>query len=256
MNSPLSDFTGKVALVTGAGTGIGRATAVLLGSRGARVAVHCRSSREGALDAIHEIEGGGGTAALFQADLTRPSEVEAMAQEIESTLGPVDVLINNAGSLLGRCLILDMTDAQWDDLVATNLTTVFLACRTFARGMAARGSGSIVNNASIAGRNGGGVGCAAYGAAKGGVIAFTKGFAKEMAPHGVRVNAVNPGVIDTPLHERYTTSEQMDRIVPNIPLGRVGTSAETAEAIAFLASDAARYITGESIEVNGGMWMD
>jgi 3-oxoacyl-[acyl-carrier protein] reductase len=113
-----------------------------------------------------------------------------------------------------------------------------------------------VNNASIAGRNGGGAGCAAYGAAKGAVIAFTKGFAKEMAPLGVRVNAVNPGVIDTPLHEAYTSEEQMGQIVRNIPLGRAGTPEETAEVIAFLASDAARYLTGECIEVNGGMWMD
>jgi 3-oxoacyl-[acyl-carrier protein] reductase len=122
--------------------------------------------------------------------------------------------------------------------------------------MVERKSGVIVNNASIAGRNGGGAGCAAYGAAKGAIITFTKGFSKEMAPHGVRVNGVNPGVIDTPLHDQYTTPEQMDRMISNIPLGRVGTAEETAEVIAFLASDAARYLTGETIEVNGGMWLD
>jgi len=168
----------------------------------------------------------------------------------------VEILINNAGSLLGRRRILDMDDAMWREVIDTNLTSVFLACRAFAPGMVARGRGAIVNNASIAGRNGGGTGCAAYGAAKGGVIAFTKGFAKEMAPHGVRVNAVNPGVIDTPLHERYTSGEQMDRLVASIPLGRTGTADETAEAIVFLASDGARYITGETIEINGGMLVD
>ena len=250
------DFEGKVAVVTGAGSGIGRATALLLAQRGASVGVHYRSNAEGANAVVRQIEAAGGKAAAFGADVTRREAVDSLAAWAEEMLGPVDILVNNAGSLMGRCLVLEMTDEFWMDLLQTNLTSVFLACRAFAPKMAERGSGVIVNNASIAGRNGGGFGCAAYGAAKGGVIAFTKGFAKEMAPHGVRVNGVNPGVIDTPLHDRYTTDEQMAKLIPSIPLGRVGTPEETAEVIAFLASDAARYLTGETIEVNGGMLLD
>lgn len=250
------DFNGKVAVVTGAGSGIGRATALILGERGAKVGVHYRSNEAGAAEVVRQIRATGGDAAAFRADMTRRNDVESLAAWAEETLGPVDVLVNNAGSLLGRCYVLDMSDEQWQDIFATNVTSVFLSCQAFAPKMVERKSGVIVNNASIAGRNGGGVGCAAYGAAKGAVIAFTKGFSKEMAPHGVRVNGVNPGVIDTPLHDQYTTSEQMERLIPNIPLGRVGTPEETAEVIAFLASDAARYLTGETIEVNGGMWLD
>ncbi|MBW3623523.1 MAG: SDR family oxidoreductase [Armatimonadetes bacterium] len=242
--------------MTGAGSGIGRATALLLGRRGATVAVHYRSNSDGAIAVVNEIEAAGGRAAAFCADLSRREEVNALAEAVDRDLGPVEILVNNAGSLMGRCHILEMTDAHWQDVFQTNTTSVFYTCQAFAPKMVERGRGVVVNNASIAGRNGGGVGCAAYGAAKGAVIAFTKGFAKEMAPHGVRVNAVNPGVIDTPLHEEYTTPEQMERLVGTIPLGRVGTPEETAEVIAFLASDAARYLTGESIEVNGGMWMD
>ena len=243
-------------MVTGAGSGIGRATALLLARRGAAVGVHYRSNAEGAGAVVREIEAEGGRAAAFRADVCRMGEVRSLADWAEETLGPVEILVNNAGSLLGRCAVMEMSEDHWEEVFRLNATSVFYACRSFAPGMVARGRGAIVNNASIAGRNGGGAGCAAYGAAKGAVIAFTKGFAKEMAPHGVRVNAVNPGVIDTPLHEAYTTGEQMGRLVANIPLGRVGTPEETAEVIAFLASDAARYLTGEAIEVNGGMWMD
>lgn len=243
-------------MVTGAGSGIGRATALLLGRRGAAVAVHYRSNADGAEAVVREIEAAGGRAAAFRADLSHRDEVFAFAVEVAATLGSADVLVNNAGSLLGRCPILEMSAEHWSEVFRLNTDSVFYACQAFAPGMVERGRGVIVNNASIAGRNGGGPGCAAYGAAKGAVIAFTKGFAKEMAPHGVRVNAVNPGVIDTPLHEAYTTADQMGRLVGNIPLGRVGTPEETAEVIAFLASDAARYLTGESIEINGGMWMD
>jgi 3-oxoacyl-[acyl-carrier protein] reductase len=149
-----------------------------------------------------------------------------------------------------------MTEEYWDLIMALNLKSAFLCVKAVWEEMVARKSGCIVNVSSIAGRNGGGPGVAAYAAAKGGLLTYTKSLAKELAPHGVRVNGIAPGVIATPYHERYSPAEVMQRLVALIPLGRAGTSEEIADVIVFLASPAARYITGETIEVNGGMLMD
>ena len=140
--------------------------------------------------------------------------------------------------------------------MALNLKSVFLCVEAVWEEMAARKSGVIVNVTSVAGRNGGGPGAAAYAAAKGGLLTYTKGLAKELAPYGVRVNGIAPGVIWTPYHERYSPPEMFQKYVAQIPLGRAGTAEEVAEVIVFLASPAARYMTGETVEVNGGMWMD
>jgi 3-oxoacyl-[acyl-carrier protein] reductase len=149
-----------------------------------------------------------------------------------------------------------MTEEYWDQVMDLNLKSVFLCAQAVWEEMAARKSGHIINVSSIAGRNGGGVGVAAYATAKGGLITYTKALAKELAPHGIRVNGVAPGVIATPFHERHTSPELMARLVANIPDGRTGTSEEIADVILFLASPAARYIQGETVEVNGGMLMD
>ena len=149
-----------------------------------------------------------------------------------------------------------MTEDYWDQVMALNLKSVFLSVKAVWEEMAARKSGCIVNVTSIAGRNGGGPGAAAYAAAKGGLLTYTKGLAKELAPYGVRVNAVAPGLIATPYHERYSPPELFQKYVASIPMGRAGTSEEVADVIVFLASPAARYMTGETVEVNGGMWMD
>jgi len=156
---------------------------------------------------------------------------------------------------LERMKILDVTEERWDEIMDLNLKSAVLCSQAVAGSMIERKSGNIVNIVSIAGRNGGGPGAGAYATAKGGLITFTKSLAKELAPHGVRVNAVSPGVIDTPFHEVFSTPEMIRNFVAGIPLGRVGTSMECAQVIAFLASNAASYVVGETIEVNGGQLM-
>ena len=164
--------------------------------------------------------------------------------------------MNNAGSLVERLRILELTEERWDEVIDLNLKTAFLCCRAVAASMMERKAGAIINVSSIAGRNGGALGSIHYSTAKGGLITFTKGLAKELGPFGVRVNAVSPGVIDTPYHEQFSTPEMMKTYVGMIPLGRVGAPAEVGNVICFLASGSASYLAGETIEINGGMFMD
>ena len=170
-------------------------------------------------------------------------------------LGPIDILVNNAGSLIARIPILKSTEEGWDEAIAVNLKSAAFCAQAVMPSMMERKAGAIINIVSIAGRNGGGPGAGLYSTVKGALITFTKSLAKEMAPHGVRVNAVSPGVIDTPFHEVFSTPEMIATMVKTIPLGRVGTSMECAYVIAFLASDAASYVIGETVEVNGGQLM-
>jgi 3-oxoacyl-[acyl-carrier protein] reductase len=247
---------GQVALVTGGATGIGRATAEALAREGARVAVNYHKHQAEAEAVVAAIRAAGGEAIAIGADVTRPADVEAMVGAVRRQWGRIDILVNNAGDLVGRRTLVDMTEEYWDEVMNLNLKSVFFCVKAVWEEMAARRSGCIITLSSIAARNGGGPGVAAYAAAKGGLLAYTKGLAKELAPLGVRVNAVAPGVILTPFHERYTTPEYMQKMVATIPMGRAGASEEVAEVIVFLVSPAARYITGEAIEVNGGQLMD
>ncbi len=249
------DLSGKVALVTGASSGIGRATAVALAGCGASVAVNFHRNESGAEATRAEIVKAGGRATVIQADVMRGADVRALVARAVEELGPVDILVNNAGSLVERLKILELTEERWDEVIDLNLKSAFLCSQAVAASMMERKTGAIVNVSSIAGRNGGALGSIHYSTAKGGLITLTKGFAKELAPYGVRVNAVSPGVIDTPYHERFSTPEAMKAYVGGIPLGRVGTPEEVASVIAFLASDAASYLSGETIEINGGMLM-
>ncbi len=249
------DLTGKVALITGASSGIGAATASLFGGLGARVAIGYHRHAEGAENVRHCITAAGGQAICIQADVRLSHEIHALVKNATSQLGPIDILVNNAGSLIERMKILDVTEERWDEIMDLNLKSAVVCSQAVAGSMIERKSGSIVNIVSIAGRNGGGPGAGAYATAKGGLITFTKSLAKELAPHGVRVNGVSPGVIDTPFHEVFSTPEMIRNFVAGIPLGRVGTSMECAQVIAFLASNAASYIVGETIEVNGGQLM-
>jgi 3-oxoacyl-[acyl-carrier protein] reductase len=249
------DLTGKTALVTGASSGIGAATAEVLADLGARVAVGYYHNERGALQVSESITAGGGSAVAMRADVRHAAEAAALVERAERELGPLDILVNNAGSLVKRQPIVELTEELWDEIMDLNLKSAAFCSRAAAPGMIARKRGAIVNVVSIAGRNGGGPGAGPYSTSKGGLITFTKALAKEMAPHGVRVNAVSPGVIDTPFHEQFSTPEMIANFVKGIPMGRVGTSMECATVIAFLVSDAAGYVAGETIEVNGGQLM-
>jgi 3-oxoacyl-[acyl-carrier protein] reductase len=250
------DMNGKVAIVTGGSSGIGRATAEMLAANGARVAINFHRNNAGAESARAEIVSRGGQAIAVQADVTRANEVQSLVEQTVAEFGPVDILVNNAGSLVERLKILELNEERWDEVIDLNLKTAFLCSRAVAASMMERKTGAIINVSSIAGRTGGALGSIHYSAAKGGLITFTKGLAKELAPFGARVNAVSPGVIDTRFHEEFSSPEMMRGYVAAIPLGRVGTPHEVAKVICFLASDAASFLAGETIEINGGMFMD
>ena len=249
------DLTGRVALVTGASSGIGAATARVLADLGARVAIGYHQNQAGAEEVERDIVQRGGKAIRIRADARVATEIRELVTVSTSELGPIDILINNAGSLVERMRLVEQTEERWDEVMNLNLKSAMLCSQAVAPSMIERKTGAIVNVASIAGRNGGGLGAAAYSIAKGGLITFTKSLAKELAPHGIRVNAVSPGVIDTPFHQVFSTPEMIRNFVATIPLGRVGTPDECARVIAFLASDAASYVVGETVEINGGQLM-
>ena len=249
------DLSNKVALVTGASSGIGYAAAILLAEQGASVAINYKSNSEGANNAAAAITAAGGKAIVIQADVTKSADIKMMVERTTNELGAIDILVNNAGSLVERMKLMEMTEERWDDVMNLNLKSVLFCTQAVAASMIERKSGVIVNLTSIAGRNGGGPGAMHYATAKGGLITLTKGLAKELAPYGIRVNSVAPGVIDTPFHEVFSTPEMIKNFIAGIPMGRLGTPEETAKVIVFLASDAANYVCGETIEVNGGQLM-
>jgi 3-oxoacyl-[acyl-carrier protein] reductase len=249
------DLAGKVALVTGASSGIGAATARLLAAQGARVAVGLHKNKKGAIEVLESIAAAGGTAVAVVGDLRKTREIRTVVDQVVNEFGPIDILVNNAGSLVKRLPIRDITEEMWEDVIALNLKSAVFTSQAVAPSMIERHTGAIINVVSIAGHNGGGPGAGTYATAKAGLTSFSKSLAKELAPHGIRVNAVSPGVIDTPFHEVFSTPEMIAGFVKTIPLGRVGRSEECAQVIAFLASDAASYVVGETIEINGGQLM-
>jgi 3-oxoacyl-[acyl-carrier protein] reductase len=212
-------------------------------------------NKKGAIEVLESIAAAGGTAVAAVGDFRKTKEIRAVVQQVVREFGPIDILVNNAGSLVKRLPIREVSEEMWDDIVALNLKSAVFASQAVVPSMIERHTGSIVNVVSIAGHNGGGPGAGTYATAKAGLTSFTKSLAKEMAPHGVRVNAISPGVIDTPFHEVFSTPEMIAGFVKTIPLGRVGRPEECASVIAFLASDAASYIVGETIEINGGQLM-
>lgn len=247
-------FDDKVVLVTGGSSGIGAAVCRAFASGGAQVIVHCNSSVAGAESVVREVTSAGGRAWSIQADLLqRGAGAELVARAVERA-GRLDVLVNNAGSQFRRSRIEDMPDDLFEQQLRLNFTSVFEASRAAIPHLRAT-RGNMVNISSVAARHGGGGGTVAYAAMKAAVSTFSRGLAKELAPEGVRVNVVAPGLIDTPFHEA-TPRELFERISEGIPLGRPGSAEECAGAVLFLASDdAASYVSGHSLEVNGAQYM-
>jgi 3-oxoacyl-[acyl-carrier protein] reductase len=250
------EFETKTALVTGASRGIGAATAVALARAGVkRVVIHFGSYREGAEDTVAKIRAAGAEAEAMQADLGTGAGIERFVKDLQGAALKPDILVNNAGSLVKRARLPEFTPELFDTVMALNVKSLWFITQALAPHMIERGSGVVVNLSSVAARNGGGPGATLYSAAKAAVTTITKGLAKELAPKGIRVNAVSPGTVDNHFHEVFSTPEAMKNMLAATPAGRLGTNEEIAEVIVFLCSDAARYVYGQTIEVNGGMLM-
>ncbi|WP_250445048.1 SDR family NAD(P)-dependent oxidoreductase [Actinotalea sp. C106] len=248
----LIDLTGKRALVTGGGTGIGRAVALDLARAGADVAVTYRS--HDAADVVREIEDLGRRAVAFELDATDGAAVTAVVgQAVEALGGGIDVLVNNAGGLVGRQKVAEMTDEHWHAVIDVNLTSTFYVTRAALAAMP--DGGRVVSIGSLAGQNGGGPGAVAYAASKAALDGFTRGLAKELGPRGITVNAIAPGFIgETPFHATFTPEEGQRAAVAGTPLARPGRPQDVAAAVLFLASAAGSFSTGTVLDVNGGTW--
>jgi len=249
-------FDGQSVLVTGASTGIGAAIARAFGAAGANVGVHYHRSEAEARQVAADIEAVGGRAYLIQADVSDAAQAATVIDAVLSAFGRLDILVNNAGALIQRSPVADATDDLFSEVMRLNLDSVFQLCRAAIPVMRQQGSGNIINMTSIAARTGGAGGSVLYATSKGAVSTFTHGLARELAPYNIRVNAIAPGIILTPFHERYSTPQMIAAMVETIPMKRAGTAEECVGAAFFLASDPlSGYVTGQIIEVNGGQYM-
>ena len=240
---------GKTAIVTGGGRDIGRACAVKLASEGARVAINYFASSAGAEETVAEIKAQGGKAIAVQGDLNTPADVEALVARTVETFGSVDVLVNNAGGLIARKTIAEMSLEHWQAVIDLNLTSTFLMIKACLPHMT---KGTIVNLASQAGRDGGGPGAVAYATSKGAVMTMTRGLAKELGP-AIRVNALCPGMIDTDFHNIHTADAARRGFEAASAVKRQGVPEDAANLVLFLACDDSAFITGTNVDINGGM---
>lgn len=247
------DLKGKKVLVTGSSSGIGAATAVLFGRQGCFVGVHYFQTKSGAEKTLEQVKKAG-DGLVVCADVRDEKQVNRMVKEFAEAAGGIDILVNNAGSLIDRQSFEEGTVEYHNDIYATNVRSVFLVTRA-ALPYLKKAKGNIVNVGSLAGHIGGTGGSGMYAGAKAAVATETIAMAKEFAKYGVRVNSVLPGLIETRFHERFSTPERKRKVAEQTPLGRNGTAEDVAKAILFLASEAASFITGEYIAVNGGFYM-
>jgi acetoacetyl-CoA reductase len=244
-------LAGKVAVVTGSSRGIGKAIAKALAAEGAAMAVHYCRGRDSADELAGEFEKNGGRALVFQADVAKPEECHRLLEQAAKQLGPVDILVNNAGINRDKSLR-KMSAGEWDEVIQTNLSSVFHCTKAAMEPMIGRGWGRIINIASIIGQTGA-FGQANYAAAKAGVIAFTKSVAQEVAKYGITVNAICPGFVDTDMIAGMPAAAR-ETVKGRIPLGRFGEADEVARLVRFLCTEG-DWITGSQLNINGGQFM-
>ena len=247
------DLKGKKVLVTGASSGIGAATAILFSRQACFIGVHYFSTKDGAEKTLEQVKKNS-DGILLRADVRNQKQVKKMVEQFAKTAGSIDILINNAGSLIDRQPFETATLDYHEDIYATNVRSVFLVTQA-ALPYLKKSKGNIVNIGSVAGHNGGAAGSGMYSGAKAAVATETISMANEFAKHGIRVNSVLPGFIETRFHERFSTAQRRKEVAHKTPLGRNGTAEDVANAVLFLASEAASFITGEYIAVNGGLYM-
>lgn len=249
------NLTGKIALVTGSNAGLGREIAETLAASGAKVAINYLYGDP--VEAVEAIRQAGGEAYAFKADATNPAELDQMVKDIEAHFGgTVDILVNNAGGMIKRVPNAEMDEEHYTKVMDVNFKSCVFACKAVAAGMIAKKAGKIINVASLAAHDGGGPGASIYAASKAAVWSYSKGLAKELAPHGINVNAISPGFIgQTAFHATFTADAARQATIAKIPLGREGAPQDVGRVTLFLASELADYLTGETIEINGGLFM-
>jgi 3-oxoacyl-[acyl-carrier protein] reductase len=252
----IDDLKGKRILVTGSSTGIGAAVARAYARHGARVAVHYHASGEQARALVGEIAAAGGDAVLVGGDVATSQGARSVVDAAAEALGGLDLLVNNAGALLKRQRLGEIDDESYDRILDLNVRSVVMASQAALPHLKAAGRGSIIHTTSVAARSGGGPGALLYASAKAFVSNAMRNMARDLAGDNIRVNAVAPGVISTPFHERYSTPEMLEAMRKTIPMARLGEPEDCVGAYLFLASDAmSGYVTGQVIEVNGGQLM-
>lgn len=244
---------GKVAIVTGGARDIGKAVSVKLAAEGAKVAVNFFSSKEDADKTLSEIKAEGGEAILVAGDMTKQEDVDRLVSEVTTAFGEhVDVLVNVAGGLVARKTLQEMDVDFFDRLMRLNVTSNFMVTKAVVPHMGS--GGSIINFASLAGRDGGGPGASAYAASKGAVMTFTRAMAKELGPSGIRVNSLCPGMISTAFHDTFTKDAARESVANATNLKREGSAEEVADTVAYLASSESSYLTGVNLDINGGLF--
>lgn len=249
----MSDLQGKTAIVTGGSRDIGRSCSVKLGEQGCNVVVNYNSNKDAAAETVSAVEAAGGKAIAVKGDMTKKSDVDNLVSEAVKAFGnDIHVLVNNVGGLVARKKLAEMDEAFFNQVMFLNVNSTFLTTQAVVPHMPA--GGSIVNLASLAGRDGGGGGASAYSTSKGAVITFTRSMAKELGPDGIRCNALCPGMIDTTFHDTFTPDAVRKNVESSVPMRRQGHPDDCADTVVYLASNKSAYITGANIDINGGMF--
>jgi len=250
----MNDLKGQEVLITGASSGIGAACARAFGALGAKVIVHYNTAKSAAEIVVKNILDSGGEAFALQGDLKHSAQCHRVVSEAAARWGKIDVLINNAGSMVQRVSIIELTDETFNEVIDLNIRSMMMCSKYAVEHM--KNGGSIINLTSIAAHTGGGPGALMYAASKGFISVATKGLARDLVNRNIRVNAVSPGVIQTPLHDKFSTPQHLEAMRQGIPMGRLGAVDECTGAFIYLASrQMSSYVTGQVLEVNGGQYM-